>query len=104
MINTIRKMFGLGSPTDYKMLMAQGAVVIDVRTNAEYAGGHIKKSINIPLDKLNSEIAKIKKGVPVITCCASGMRSAAAKNILKSKGFEEVINGGGWSSLQSKLN
>jgi len=40
---------------------------------------------------------------PIITCCASGMRSASAKSILKQNGFE-VYNGGGWTALQHKLN
>jgi rhodanese-related sulfurtransferase len=96
-------MFGLSPAVDFKQLITQGAVVVDVRSPSEYAGGHINKSINIPLDKLSNESNKIKKGVPVITCCASGMRSAAAKNMLKSKGFTEVYNGGGWYSLQNKI-
>ncbi|HEY4629318.1 MAG TPA: rhodanese-like domain-containing protein, partial [Flavobacterium sp.] len=40
---------------------------------------------------------------PIITCCASGMRSASAKSILKSSGFTKVYNGGGWSSLKNKI-
>ncbi|MBP8067673.1 MAG: rhodanese-like domain-containing protein [Pedobacter sp.] len=43
------------------------------------------------------------KNKAIITCCASGMRSASAKSILKSSGYAEVHNGGGWSSLQSKI-
>jgi len=48
-------------------------------------------------------LSKLKKDKPIITCCASGMRSASAKSILKSNGFTEVHNGGGWSSLQNKI-
>jgi rhodanese-related sulfurtransferase len=48
-------------------------------------------------------MSKLKKEQTIITCCASGMRSASAKGILKSKGFTNVHNGGGWSSLNSKL-
>ena len=43
------------------------------------------------------------KNKPIITCCASGMRSASAKSILKSNGFSQVYNGGGWSSLRNKI-
>lgn len=96
-------MLGLGPKTDYKQLIADGAIIIDVRTKGEYAGGHIKGSVNIPLNMLAGNLGKIKKDKPVITCCASGMRSASAKNVLKSNGFKEVYNGGGWSSLQSKI-
>jgi rhodanese-related sulfurtransferase len=49
-------------------------------------------------------LAKLKdKNQPIITCCASGMRSASAKSILQSNGFTQVYNGGGWSSLQNKI-
>jgi rhodanese-related sulfurtransferase len=89
---------------DYAELVKQGAVILDVRSKVEFQGGHIKGSINISVDSLNSNINKLKKDKPIITCCASGMRSANAKNILKSNGFTEVHNGGGWSSLQNKLN
>ncbi len=103
MISAIKNMLGLGPKTDYKQLIADGAIIIDVRTKGEYAGGHIKGSVNIPLNTLAANIGKIKKDKPVITCCASGMRSASAKSLLKSNGFKEVYNGGGWSSLQSKI-
>jgi rhodanese-related sulfurtransferase len=104
MINTIKNLFGFGPKVDYAELVKQGAVILDVRSKVEFQGGHIKGSINISVDSLNSNINKLKKDKPIITCCASGMRSANAKNILKSNGFTEVHNGGGWSSLQNKLN
>ena len=47
--------------------------------------------------------SKLDKNKPVITCCASGMRSGAAKNFLKSNGFKEVYNGGSWISLRNKI-
>lgn len=103
MLNTLKNILGFGPKTDYAALLKQGAVIIDVRTKGEYQGGHIKGSINIPLQSLESNLSKIKKDKPVITCCASGMRSASAKSILKSKGYTEVYNGGGWMSLQNKL-
>ena len=98
----LSKLFG-GSAVNYKELVANGASIIDVRTPGEYASGHIKGSLNIPLQQLEKNIAKINKSKPVITCCASGMRSGSAKSILKSKGYD-VHNGGGWSSLKTKLS
>ena len=81
----------------------KGAVIIDVRSQGEFAGGHIKGAKNIPLNEIGSKINDIKKlNKPVIACCASGMRSSQATSILKKTGIE-VINGGGWKSLQSKL-
>lgn len=100
----LKNLFGLGPKVDYKELIKNGAQIVDVRTKGEYQGGHLKNSINIPLDALSSNISKLKKDKPVITCCASGMRSASAKSMLKSNGFTEVHNGGGWTSLQNKIS
>jgi rhodanese-related sulfurtransferase len=94
--------FGSKPKVDLKELVKQGATIVDVRSPAEFQSGHIKGAINIPLQTLDKGLSKIKKDKPVITCCASGMRSASAKSILKSKGFD-THNGGGWTSLQSKL-
>lgn len=98
----LSNIFGGGPKVDLKEMVKQGAMIVDVRTPAEYQGGHIKGSVNIPLQILDKNIAKLKKDKPVITCCASGMRSGSAKSMLKAKGFD-VYNGGGWNSLQSKL-
>jgi rhodanese-related sulfurtransferase len=104
MINTLKKIFGFGPKTDYADLVKQGAIILDVRSKWEFAGGHIKGSVNIPVDTLSNNLSKLKdKNQTIITCCASGMRSASAKSILKSNGFTQVYNGGGWSSLQKKL-
>ncbi|QOW11248.1 rhodanese-like domain-containing protein [Kaistella flava (ex Peng et al. 2021)] len=102
MFDFIKKLFGSKS-VDFKELFIAGAQIIDVRTPAEFSNGHIKQSKNIPLQQLQSEMKKLDLKKPIITCCASGMRSASAKSILQQNGFE-VYNGGGWSSLQSKLN
>ena len=104
MIKFIKSIFASTPKADYKELMKNGAQIIDVRTKEEYQGGHIRSSVNIPLQNLQGNLSKIKKDKPVITCCASGMRSASAKNILKSNGFAEVYNGGGWISLQNKIS
>lgn len=81
----------------------RGAVIIDVRTKGEYEQGAIPGSMHIPLQIIASKIDEIKKlNKPVITCCASGMRSGSAASILKSNGIE-VVNGGGWLSLSKKL-
>lgn len=100
----LQNLLGLGPKVDYKELVANGAQLIDVRTKAEFQGGHIKGSINIPLQSLSSGLSKLKKDKVVITCCASGMRSASAKSILKANGFTVVHNGGGWMSLDRKCH
>ena len=103
MLGFLKNLFG-GTSVDFKELVKNGAQIIDVRTPAEYNGGHIKGSKNIPLQSLNQNLGKINKNKPVITYCASGARSAAAKSILLNSGFSEVYNGGGWSGLKSKLS
>ncbi len=104
MINTLKKLFGFGPSVNYAELVKNGATILDVRSRGEYAGGHIKGSINISVDTLRGNLVKLKdKNKPIITCCASGMRSASAKSILLSSGYTQVYNGGGWGSLQNKL-
>lgn len=104
MLQFLRKLFGLGPATDYAQLVKDGAIIVDVRSKGEFDGGHINGSINIPVDSIANNLNKLKdKNKTIITCCASGMRSAVAKNTLKSNGYAQVYNGGGWSSLERKL-
>jgi phage shock protein E len=104
MLSTLKKLLGFGPSVDFAQLVKDGATIVDVRSKSEYSSGHIKGSINIPLDTLANNLNKIKdKNKPVITCCASGMRSASAKGILTSKGFTQVYNGGGWYGLNNKI-
>ena len=95
---------GLGNKSEsIQEFVKKGAIIIDVRSPGEFAGGHIKGAKNIPLNEIGAKINEIKKlNKPVITCCASGMRSSQATSILKQNGVDS-INGGGWQSLQSKL-
>lgn len=96
MLNALKKLFGGGGP-DPRDLVEQGALLIDVRTAQEYASGHAKGSQNIPLNKIGSHVEKLrKKGKPIVTCCASGMRSGSASRKLKSAGLE-AYNGGPWT-------
>ena len=99
----MKQLLGLGPKIDFRELVKNGAQIIDVRTPGEFKGGHIKGAVNIPLQNISSQMNRIRKDKPVITCCASGMRSSSAKSILKSNGYSDVYNGGGWVSLDSKL-
>ncbi|TXH59219.1 MAG: rhodanese-like domain-containing protein [Bacteroidia bacterium] len=104
MLDRIKRLLNLGSSVDFKTLVSNGAIIVDVRTSGEFAAGHIKGAINIPVDQLKNNLNKLKnKEAPIITCCASGMRSASAKSLLNANGYSHVHNGGGWSSLQSKI-
>ncbi|RFN59728.1 rhodanese-like domain-containing protein [Marixanthomonas ophiurae] len=79
------------------------AVILDVRTQKEYDAGAISGSKHIPLNDVSSKISEIKQwNKPVITCCASGVRSGNAAKTLNNNSIE-AINGGGWKSLEKKL-
>lgn len=104
MLEKIKNLFGIKS-IDYAQLIQDGAIVLDVRTTSEYAAGHIHGSINVPLNKLIQHLKKLKdKDKTIITCCASGSRSAEALNVLKYNGYTSIYNGGSWYRLKSKIN
>ncbi len=100
MLELIKKIIGLGPKVDFQALMKEGAKVVDVRTPAEFKQGLLTGAINLPLQTLPTELNKLKKDQVIITCCASGMRSGAAKRLLKNQGFQNVHNGGTWVSLR----
>ncbi len=88
---------------DMGELIHQGATILDVRSKGEFQSGHAKGSINIPLQQLGNSLNKLDPSKPVITCCASGMRSGSAASLLRSNGFKTVHNGGSWQSVQRHL-
>lgn len=98
MLSLIKKLFRSDSP-DLKLLIAEGATIIDVRSAGEFASGHIRGSINIPLDQIGSQSDRLKKYKQIIVCCRSGNRSGQAKRILEAKGFANITNGGSWQNV-----
>jgi rhodanese-related sulfurtransferase len=103
MLNILKKIFGAGQSVNFKDLTGKGAVVVDVRTVAEFRTGHIKNAVNVPLDKISTELSLIKKiNKPIIAVCRSGSRSSIAVNILKKAGIE-AYNGGAWDMLKRKI-
>ena len=60
MIQAIKNLLGMGPKVDLGELINQGAIIVDVRSKGEYAGGHIKGSLNIPLDQLSENLKKFK--------------------------------------------
>lgn len=92
-------LFGGGDTADLKKLIEEGAFLVDVRTPGEFAGGHVKGSVNIPLDNLQTQISQFKDKKHIIVFCRSGNRSGMAKNILEQNGFKNVVNGGTWERV-----
>ncbi|MDH6357002.1 rhodanese-like domain-containing protein [Parabacteroides sp. PF5-9] len=100
MAGFISRLFGLEEKADYKTLLENGAILLDVRTEEEYQQGAVVNSLNIPLDRLNTNLSKLEKDRPIIAVCVSGMRSRGAVALLRSNGFLEVYNGGSWSNFK----
>ena len=105
MITAIKNYFGIAPPVDFRSLIQAGAVIVDVRTVEEFAHGHIPGAINIERDQLRRNLRRLPaKDMPIITCCASGVRSATAKRILEAYSYTNVHDGGAWARLQDKIS
>ncbi|HNR08274.1 MAG TPA: rhodanese-like domain-containing protein [Saprospiraceae bacterium] len=87
-----------------KSAIEAGALLVDVRTPSEYASGHVKGSMNIPLESIPKNLSKFKNREPIVVFCRSGARSAQAKVLLNQSGFQHVINGGSWSSVNKLVS
>jgi rhodanese-related sulfurtransferase len=101
MMNLLKSVFGGGADTSkISDVIAQGAVIIDVRSTGEFAGGHAKGAVNMPLDQLEGKVSKIKAyKKPIVLCCASGMRSARAKSFLAGQGITDLHDAGSWRNI-----
>lgn len=84
-------------------MIKNGAVILDVRTEKEYAMGHIDGSLNISLGAIRERYVELDSNKTYITVCSHGLRSVKVEHILKEKGFKKVYNGGAWSDLQKSL-
>lgn len=89
----IRTVMGAGvkrvSGAEAKQLVAGGALLVDVRSPAEFSSGKIKGAKNIPLQDLERRMQEFgSKDRPVILYCASGARSAMAGRKLKAAGYD----------------
>jgi phage shock protein E len=98
-MNILQQLFGGSSQADLKAKIEEGAFLVDVRTPGEYSSGHVKGSVNIPLDSVTQQIAQFKDKKNIIVFCRSGNRSGQAKMILEQNGFTNVVNGGTWEDV-----
>ena len=95
---------GLSANDAVQLINREKAVVVDVCEPAEYAGGHIVGSKNIPLGDLQAKLAGAvkNKSLPLILVCQSGARSARAVATAKTLGFEQAQSlGGGLAAWKS---
>jgi len=102
MFGFLKNILDLSGPTLAPEDLTKGTI-IDVRTSAEFQGGHVPGSINIPLQSLEQNLNKFRKlNAPLILCCASGNRSGMAQRQLESIGIPS-INGGGWRHVNQQV-
>ena len=97
-------LFGNADNNQLTEAVKNGAFLVDVRTPAEFAEGSIKGAVNIPLDKVPTELSKFKGKENIVVFCRSGNRSCQAKSILEQNGFKDVINGGTWQNVNKVIN
>ncbi|MDF3820720.1 rhodanese-like domain-containing protein [Leptospira sp. 96542] len=83
-----------------KEKISSGALVVDVRTKAEFNSGHFPGAVNIPINEVQNQLGKFgDKNRPIVLYCASGGRSGMALSQLQSEGFTDVTNAGGLSDM-----
>lgn len=88
-------------PFQFAVKVKEGANVLDVRKYSETEAGHVKHATVIPLADLEKNLSAIKKEEPVYVHCAAGYRSMIASSILKSRGFQNIINvHEGWNKIK----
>jgi len=87
------------SPKAALTYLRNGALVIDVRTPAEFSAGHLPNAINIPLAKIESgsPLPLKDKNQVLLLHCQGGMRSAKATKLLSGKGYVNVYDLGSYS-------
>jgi rhodanese-related sulfurtransferase len=73
-------------------LMNDGAVVVDVREEAEFSTGHLTSAKHIPVGDIDKRISDIPAGKPVLVYCANGTRSGKAAAALKKAGRDQIFN------------
>ncbi|MBA3452383.1 MAG: rhodanese-like domain-containing protein [Deltaproteobacteria bacterium] len=93
-------------PEAARKLVAEGAVVIDVRTPDEFAEDHLTQATNIPIEDFAQRITEVDKLTggdktkPLVVYCASGNRSGKAQQQLEAAGYARVVNGGSLDDLR----
>lgn len=92
-------LFGKTDNSQLSEAIRNGAFLVDVRTPQEFSAGSVKGAVNIPLDKLQSQLSRFRDRKNIVVFCMSGGRSNQARSILEKNGFQNVINGGTWHNV-----
>lgn len=99
MFDFLKSLFSPAPAVDLTEVLARKPFLVDVRTPGEFAQGHPKGSVNIPLDKVGANLSKFKGKKDIIVFCRSGNRSSQAKSILESQGINNIIDAGPWENV-----
>lgn len=102
MVSFLKKIFAPKKENNIQQII-KNAFLVDVRTEQEFAEGHVNGSVNIPLDTLQHQLQKFKNKNNIVVFCRSGNRSGQAKIFLEQNGFSNVVNGGTWQNIKSLL-
>ncbi|MCK6548866.1 rhodanese-like domain-containing protein [Myxococcota bacterium] len=90
---------GASAESEAHQLVAQGALLLDVRTPSEFASGHLPNAVNIPVQELGKRIGEAgPKDRAIVVYCRSGRRSAMAKSMLQKAGYAKVLDIGPMSN------
>ena len=95
--------FGKSDTVNIEGEIANGALLVDVRTPEEYKGGSVKGAKNIPLHILEENLSKLDKDKHFVLFCRSGNRSGMAKSLMEKHGFQHVFNGGSVGQVKSYI-
>jgi phage shock protein E len=101
----VYKRLTLLRPDTARDWLKKGAIVLDVRSEGEFSGGHLPGAINIPLDRLSAEIGRLApdKDQPLLLHCLSGTRSGIGKGTLQKLGYRHVFNLGSYGRARQIL-
>ena len=83
---------GIKQVTPKELDQKKGMVLLDVRTDKEYAGGHIPGAVHVPLSEIGDKIKKLKKDKEIVVFCQNGNRSIWAIKRLMGMGYTNLVN------------
>jgi hydroxyacylglutathione hydrolase len=95
-------LMGDASADELRHALRNGATILDIRDLRAFAEGHVPGSLHIPLGELLSNLSRIPRHMPVVTCNAAASESATAAEILAAHGFN-ALNGGTWERVRDLL-
>ncbi len=80
-----------------------GALLVDVRSQKEYEGGHLEGALLMPYDKIPERLAEFgeDKNRSIVVYCRSGKRAGVAEQTLREAGFTQVLNAGGYETMKA---